>query len=157
MIEYRDIEPLLKRHFSGRRLEDLSDIEVEVLLNLYRINEGARQPPKAAENPVLATPADAGREGGRQPKHNQGLQEAVNELVSRLKQAGILPTAKTLLDYVRENASPKLGEGLQLDTSHCDDIYVDGNKLVWKDGDGTEQWITQRSLDPYVKRARDSY
>ncbi len=114
-------------------------------------------PPKAAENPVLTTPADAGREGGRQPKHKQGLQEAVNEIVSRLRQAGIKPTAKTLLHYVRENAPSALDEGLQLNISKCDDMYVDGDTLNWKDRLGGDRSITKRSLDRYVKRARQPY
>ena len=48
---HRDIESLLERHFSGRRLEDLSEFELEKLLRIQKIEEGARRPPSLPSFP----------------------------------------------------------------------------------------------------------
>lgn len=80
-------------------------------------------------------------------KYDSGLQEFVTEILGRLER----PTRSQFTRYLGENASSDAPlEGVP----GCDDVYLDGECMVWIDRSGTQRSITFRSLEPYIRRAK---
>ena len=129
-----------------------------------------RQGEDKRPSPVL-TKAHA-KKGGLRTKYNLGLQDAINRIADDIvhsKNPAI--DVGTLKDWIREqterNRDPEIVDGLGKMSGirrtpytfdppipDCDEIYIDGKKLVWRDREGRERHCSLRSLDPYVRRAR---
>ncbi len=88
--------------------------------------------------------------GGKRRKYNQGLQEAINRI---REEVGPNLTLGTLKDWFRNNLNSYEPYSFDPPIPNCDDLYIDGSKLVWKDREDREQATSLRSLEPYVFRA----
>jgi hypothetical protein len=100
--------------------------------------------------------------GAKRSKYNAALQDAINRIEQDLKGQGKRMTTGNLRDWLAGKKAvscslPGWWEGWSFEppNANCDDLYIDGPKLVWKDRHGQEQDITLRSLDPYFRRARN--
>lgn len=91
-------------------------------------------------------------------KYNVALQRVIDQIAAELP----LPCTITALKaYFRERNAVsgclRGGKTVSVLESHipdCDEVYIDGAKLVWKDRDGRERSCSLRSLERYLKRAR---
>lgn len=132
--------------------------------------DASTHPTRARSVPVL-TKAHASK-GGQRPKFNLGLQEAVNRIAADLDAGKQVLTTSSLKDWIRaqteRNRDPAtddvLGKASGITLTpyafeppipDCDDLYIDGKKLVWRDRDGRERHCSLRSLEPYVQRATE--
>lgn len=107
----------------------------------------------------LADVAEAGltkaarQKGGRQPKYNQALQEAVGRFRDKIEPGGERLTLSKLKDWIRQNASPNEQYSFEPPIPNCDDLYIDGSRLIWKDRHGRERDCALRSLERYIQRS----
>ena len=85
-------------------------------------------------------------------KYHTGLQSAINTIVPKLSKA----TIGGLKQYLRERGAESHllpMRPLELDIPNCDEIYLDGQKLVWTDREGRECTRSLRSIERYLNRA----
>ena len=92
----------------------------------------------------------------RAPKYDRILQAAINEIFPTLARQS--PTG--FIDHLRQKGADaaKLGfMGLEIAVEGCDEMYVDGDKLIWVDRNNIdrEQSLQLVSIDPYLKRAKE--
>lgn len=98
---------------------------------------------------------NARRKGGKRPKYNKALQEVIGLVRQQLIDDGEKPTLSTLTDWFRQNASAGNPYSFEPPIPDCDDLYVDGEYLVWKDRTGRDTELKLRSLDRYLRRANN--
>ena len=98
--------------------------------------------------------ASARRKGGEKAKYNHGLQDAVGLIVKDLGRTGTKPILSTIEQWLGRCSSHELPYSFEPPLPDCDELYIDGKKLVWKDRHGREQDIALRSLERYIKRAK---
>lgn len=98
--------------------------------------------------------------GGTRKKINESLQEAINKIVADIVNHGKDATQGIFRDWFEDkgavfHAATEL-KPVEFDPPipNCDDIYIDGNKLVWKNRDGVEKEMALTSLRKYLDRAR---
>lgn len=128
--------------------------EADAVSALRRGQDAADESPaqsEDAETPKL-TQKDRAK-GGRRGKWNTALQEVINkvraDIVSNKKRA----TLSTVKDWFRDNATFDDPHSFNPPIPNCDDLYIDGKKLVWKDRDGRERDAALVSLRRYIDRA----
>lgn len=116
-----------------------------------------RRPP-----PLQLTKENAKR-GGSQPKFNRGLQTAINRIAEDLQAKGQKFTTKSVIKWLQEQTRRGRdpndeSERYSFDPEipDCDELQIDGCKLYWKDREGRERDISSRSLEPYVRRAKNA-
>ncbi len=130
--------------------------------------------PPEPEQPAPASSADAPEEmqpephlltdderekGGKRSKINEALQQALNRIAADLSGQGKRITRGLLRDWVTEKTPRDEFGGFEPYSfdpliPNCDDLYIDGSKLVWKDREGREQDNKLKNLDRYIKRAQ---
>ena len=113
--------------------------------------EEAAQP--SSEAPDTGLTKAARQKGGRQPKYNQALQEAVGRFRDKIEPGGERLTLSKLKDWIRQNASPNEQYSFEPPIPNCDDLYIDGSRLIWKDRHGRERDCALRSLERYIQRS----
>jgi hypothetical protein len=98
--------------------------------------------------------------GAKRSKYNASLQDAINRIAQDLKGQGKRITTGNLRDWLADKnvvsnrpLVPWEPWSFEPPIPNCDELFIDGPKLVWKDRDGREQDITLRSLEPYFRRA----
>jgi hypothetical protein len=98
--------------------------------------------------------------GAKRSKYNASLQDAINLIEQELKGQDKSMTAGNLRDWLADKKAVSSRPSVSWEPwsfeppiSNCDELYIDGAKLVWTDRDGREQDITLRSLEPYFRRA----
>ncbi len=96
----------------------------------------------------------SGKGGGRE-KINQDLQTAINWIAAEIKQAGGTPTVRAVVTWIKEETGDFGQYSFEPMIPNCDDLMIDGEKLVWKDRDGREQSIAFSSLRRYLHRSKD--
>ncbi len=103
----------------------------------------------------------AGKRGGQQPKYDVALQDAINRIARQLQDAGTPITPGNFKGWFVEKdaiTKPRLNFpkpwSFEQPIGNCDELYIDGKKLVWKNRDGIEKDMKLRSLEPYFKRAK---
>ena len=96
---------------------------------------------------------EARTKGGKQPEFDQALQTAINRIRDDLilNKQKVRPAA--VIESIRKNSSRDVHYCFEPPIPGCDDLWVDGHKLVWKDRDGRERDISLRSLNRYVARS----
>lgn len=110
--------------------------------------------------PTTSTPANAGltnkarAKGGSKTKRSTALQQAINLIGDILTHQDKKVTLGQLTGWLDENSSPELPFSFDPPISGCNDIYRDGQKLVWQDSDGKPCGMSLRSLEPYLKEAK---
>lgn len=108
------------------------------------------------------TPPDKNRaaQGGRDPKYNTALQKAINQIAVCLRQGGNPITPAHIKEWFKERnaTSSPSGEPFSFEPPlpNCDELYIDGPKLVWKDRHGQENDMAFRSLERYLVRAKST-
>ena len=132
--------------------------------------------PPEPEQPAPASSADAPEEmqpeshiltdherekGGKRSKINEALQQALNRIAADLSEQGKRITRGFLRDWVTEKTPQnEFGESEPYSfdplISNCDDLYIDGSKLVWKDRESREHDNNLKNLDRYIERAQKS-
>ena len=141
----------------------LSDSQLQAVLRRESEQESQSASATREEDAgdVRRNPQEAGRRGGSQPKYQGGLQEAVNRIVSDLRDDEIRATLGAFRRWFEQR-----GAIVQLPIVNwkpwsfdppipsCDDLYIDGQKLVWKDRDGHERDRSLRTMESYIARAR---
>ncbi len=92
--------------------------------------------------------AERGKKGGVKRKPNPLVQEAVNSIVSEIVTRGAEPTEARVRDKLTgyTSANPYEYDGGEL--------YVDEDRLYWKDEQGKSGSLALNSLGRYVKRAK---
>jgi hypothetical protein len=100
---------------------------------------------------------DDGRLRGRQrQKYNEALQDAVNQFRQQICGGKRMLTLSKLKNWIRQNVSYKRKFSFEPPIPNCDELYIDGKKLVWTDRDGREVDMALKSLSPYLSRANAS-
>ena len=113
---------------------------------------------------VAKTPSLYGKEGGRASRVNSALQDAITRIVQDLRSKGIpKPTLGELKHWLADRKAvtkPRPGYpvpySFESSISNCDELYIDGDRLVWTDRAGKEQSITFSSLRRYLDGANSS-
>lgn len=112
--------------------------------------------------PRLPSKEDALR-GAKRSKYNAALQDAINRIEQDLKGQGKRMTTGNLRGWLADKNAvsnrplvPWERWSFEPPIPNCDELFIDGPKLVWKDRDGREQDITLRSLEPYFRHARNT-
>ena len=96
---------------------------------------------------------DAGRrKGGKRSKYDRPLQEAVNRVRDDLAKGKQL-TLPNFKDWMHEHGSYEDPYVFEPPVPGCDDLYIDGSRLIWIDLDGRGQGISLVSLRRYFARA----
>ena len=91
--------------------------------------------------------------GGKRPKYNIALQKIINHVRSKIISDGKKVTLGTVIKWVEDNASE--GVPIELGIPDCDGVFVQGQKLLWKDHGGNDCGAVLRSLEPYIVRANN--
>ena len=106
---------------------------------------------------------DEARKGGQQRKVNRGLQNAIRRIAEDLRNGGRSLTLGNLRTWLTEQTQRGRDETMRPEAysfdppiPDCDELYIDGRKLVWKKRDGSDGSISLRSLEPYLSRAKQS-
>ncbi len=127
------------------------------------IPRGLNRAMNARELPAL------GRGGGTRQKYNTALQDVINHIFRELKRSGKKGTIGDIRGwFISKRAIADTREPWSIESSwepfsfgalapNCDELYLDGKKLAWKDRDGIFCGIAFRSLEPYLKHARQTY
>ena len=139
-VEYIYITPTLKR----RELEQYFKTNVDTTQQVAEqigSKDGLNQ--------------NARRKGGKRRKYNQALQDAIARLRQQIGDDGKTMTLPTLKDWFRQNASYEEPFSFEPPIPNCDELYIDGEKLVWTDRDGRERALGLRSLERYIRRANN--
>lgn len=104
----------------------------------------------------------AGKRGGSAGGFNKALQEAVNRISDKLAEHGKTPTLGKFCEWFKKNGAiagrdSAMGEPYSFEPfiADCDDLYLDDDKLVWKDQGGQERDIKLSSLRRYLNRAQE--
>ena len=92
--------------------------------------------------------------GGKAPKYDFGLQQFVNQLFTNFKSEGQHLTPSSFKRWLEANALR--GDGYESHILDCDDIEFYDGKIWWKDRTGKLRGLVERSLEPYIQRARKS-
>ena len=103
--------------------------------------------------------AQHGRKGGGADKQNKALQQVIDIIISELKGEGKSGTPKDIEDYFINNgadASQEVYVGKDFGVSDCDNLCIEEKRLWWNDMDGKPSSITFRSLEPYIKTAKEN-
>ena len=99
---------------------------------------------------------NARRKGGKRPKYNRALQEAISRLRQQIGDDREKMTLPTLKDWFWQNASYEERFSFEPPIPNCDELYIDdGEKLVWTDRDGRERSLGMRSLERYIHRVNN--
>lgn len=105
-----------------------------------------------------------GQRAGERRKYDTALQDVINHIFRALKGSGKKGTMADMKDLfiskrAMAGADPDGWELSPFETSipNCDELYIEGENLMWKDRGGNERYKKFRSLEPYFKRAREIY
>ena len=101
------------------------------------------------------------KKGGSRSKHNEALQKAINIIQAEILATGKKLTASTFKEWFREQRARSWKEYSSEVTPYsfvppipdCDELYIDGKKLVWKDQEGKWRDCSLRSLERYFRKA----
>lgn len=119
--------------------------------------EGASAFRKSDEEQVEADPnrtggltANARSKGGSRSKQNPWLLKAIRRIVDMLNEDGIPPTSTAIWNWLCDNA--QLDNPYEFDPPipGCDDLYVDGDTLYFKDQEGNVRIRNRRTLERYL-------
>lgn len=95
------------------------------------------------------------REGGKRRKYNRALQEAINRVHQKVGGDRKTLTLSALKNWFDTNSSDDEPYSFEPPIPDCDDLYIDGQKLVWTNRRGRESDLTLRSVERYVRRANE--
>ena len=111
--------------------------------------ERALRPP---EDKGTRLSRDDQKKGGSRRTYNKGLQSFINQRSTEFAQTGKPFTLGTFKDWLHENARPE--EPYETDIPDCDDLEFQDNILHWKNRRGDARSLRDRSLEPYIQRAK---
>lgn len=153
-VEYIYITPTLKR----RELEHYFETNIDQTAPEKGSAIAAGPPSQQAAEQIGSKDGlnqNARRKGGKRTKYNQALQDAIARLRQQIGDDGKTMTLPTLKGWLRQNASYEEPFSFEPPIPNCDELYVDGQKLVWKDRHGRECDLAVRSLERYIRRANN--
>ena len=94
------------------------------------------------------------RKGGHRSKHDAGLQEFIDFIHAKFINEGRPFTLSTVTRWLEENAPP--ADPLETNFDDCTEVYFEGGKISWTDSKGNHPYRTERSLDPYIAKAKSA-
>ncbi len=94
--------------------------------------------------------------GGKAPKYDFGFQKFVNQLFTEFKMKGQRLTPSSFKRWLKANAVRNDGYDPEPVIPDCEDIEFYEDRVWWKDRDARPKSMHERSLDPYIQRARES-
>ena len=94
--------------------------------------------------------------GGKAPKYDFGLQQFVDQLFAEFEAKDTDLTPPLLKAWLVENAPKDEGYDPVPEIPDCGDIEFYEGKVWWKDRTGRPRSVVERSLEPYIRRARES-
>ena len=89
---------------------------------------------------------EARARGGRQPRFDLSLLEAIQRVIVDLTKDGILPSSPRIWDWLREQGHEDNPYEFDPLISGCDIMYVNGDTLHFQDQVGNQRERKRRSL-----------
>ena len=158
---YLDGLNLSQDHRESYRQQEVSTSTLKSFAKMHKYHS-SRLRALPSTNFGTESPRTVGKHGGLAGRFNNDLQEAINRIADDLAKNDEKPTLGNLLAwFVQRKAVTKpllnwpQNWNFEEAIAGCEDLYIDGKKLVWKDRDGREQDISLTSLRPYLGRAKE--
>jgi len=89
--------------------------------------------------------------GGRANKKKKGLVEVIKWIGEKIEAEGQRLNPSTFRSWLQENVDSDLDTPIP----ECDDLYFVDDILSWKDSSGKHHELTFRSLEPYIRDAKN--